>query len=112
MATPIVLNPAGPFTIAQGTSSFGGEGVTGAVITYGGTSGGPYPNTYVVPSSVVSTDEASGTITMALPTGLAYGTYFAVAYVVNAAGTSGASDEVGWAVEPTTVPAAPVFSIA
>lgn len=109
MTTPIVLNPKTGFTIAQGTSSFAAEQVTGATIVWGPTSGGPYPNTIDVSASLVTSDEASGSILVPLfplPEGISY----AVAAVSNAAGTSVVSDEVG--IQILAVPAAPTFSVA
>lgn len=111
MATQVVLNPTGPLTIAQGTSSFAAELVSGATIVYGGTSGGPYTGTYVVPAATVTADEASGNITIPLanvplPEGISY----LVATVSNAAGSSLVSDEIG--IQILAVPAAPVFTVA
>lgn len=110
MTTPVV-NPKTGFTISQGTSTFVAEGVTGATVAYGQTSGGPYPNVDVIPAALVSADEASGNIVVALPAGLAFGTYYAVATVSNAAGNSLTSNEAAWTLAPTTVPTAPTLSI-
>ena len=111
MTTPIVLNPKTGFTIAQGTSSFAAEQVTGALIAWGPNSGGPYPSSYNVPAALVTADVASGSIlvpiaSVPLPEGISY----AIAEVTNAAGNSLVSDEVG--IQILAVPAAPTFFVA
>jgi hypothetical protein len=111
MTTP-VINPSKGFQIAQGAANFVAEGVTAATVQYGTVEGGPYPATFTVPPSLVAADEASGTITVPLPAGLAFGTYYGIATVTNAAGASAASNEAAWTLQPTAVPAAPTFSIA
>jgi hypothetical protein len=108
MTTTVVTNPK-TFTISDPNAV--AQGVTGFTIEYGTTEGGPYPNVFQVPAAEVSADEASGTITGPIPTGLAPGTYYAVAYATNATGKGPVSNEVGFSV-PLALPGAPTLSVA
>jgi hypothetical protein len=108
----VVVNPAG-FTIDDSVAQ--AQGVTSVQITVGTTSGGPYTTaTWTLTAAQVAAGLAGGVFSGTLASigdTLGAGTYYAVATVTNAAGTSGPSPQVEFQV--VTVPTAPsAFSLA
>ena len=104
-----IINPT-TFTITDALIT--AQGVTGFLVKFSQTSGGPYTLTATVPTADINASAGTVTGTLAsLNTTLAPGNWFAVSEAVNAAGDSTNSPEAAFTIE--AVPSAPTaFSVA
>jgi hypothetical protein len=106
-----MLNPT-TFTITDANAK--AEGVTAVTILVGGTTGGPYPNSFPITAAELTAGLPTGNFTGTLASigeTLGAGTYFAVATATNATGVSAHSPEVTFQI--LALPSAPTaFSLA